>query len=92
EPVSAKKSKNFYSRQIPILQVLAPAMRRAQAWVFGYFDGRVLDSAVLIRFVEVVADGHGNESFYYRSGGGITINSNCEQEYREMLSKIYIPV
>ena len=60
--------------------------------VFGYFDGRVLDSAVLIRFVEVVADGHGNESFYYRSGGGITINSNCEQEYREMLSKIYIPV
>jgi para-aminobenzoate synthetase component 1 len=60
--------------------------------IFGYFDGKVLDSAVLIRFIEIVADEQGNESFYYRSGGGITINSNCEQEYREMLSKIYIPV
>ncbi len=28
---------------------------------------------------------------YFRSGGGITINSRCEDEYREVLEKVYLP-
>ena len=49
--------------------------------------GATLDSAVLIRFVEEDASG----AHFYRSGGGITINSVAEDEYRECLQKIYIP-
>lgn len=55
--------------------------------IAGYFDGKVLDSAVLIRFIEV--DQEGNKHF--RSGGGITSQSVCEKEYQEVLDKIYLP-
>ncbi|MDZ4058755.1 MAG: aminodeoxychorismate synthase component I [Bacteroidales bacterium] len=55
--------------------------------VFGYFDGNVLDSAVIIRYIERDADG----ALWYRSGGGITVNSNCDDEYKEMMDKIYLP-
>jgi para-aminobenzoate synthetase component 1 len=27
----------------------------------------------------------------YKSGGGITIDSNVESEYNELINKIYIP-
>lgn len=54
--------------------------------VAGYFDGEDLDSAVLIRFVE--QDGN---KFYFRSGGGITIDSVCKKEYQEVLNKVYLP-
>lgn len=54
--------------------------------VFGYFDGEKLDSAVMIRFIEQ-RDGQ----FYFRSGGGITINSDCRAEYEEVLAKVYLP-
>jgi para-aminobenzoate synthetase component I len=55
--------------------------------IFGYFDGKVFDSAVLIRFIEKDENGE----LWYRSGGGITVNSNPEEEYNEMLDKIYLP-
>ncbi len=54
--------------------------------VFGYFDGESLDSAVLIRFIE-----QEKEKYFFRSGGGITVNSECEKEYREVNQKIYLP-
>lgn len=54
--------------------------------VFGYFDGEDLTSAVMIRFIE--CDGG---KYYFRSGGGITINSRAADEYREVLEKVYIP-
>lgn len=54
--------------------------------IFGYFDGQNLDSAVLIRFIE-----QQDNAFRFRSGGGITINSRCEDEYREVLEKVYLP-
>ncbi len=54
--------------------------------VFGVFDGKNLDSAVMIRMIEERGDG-----YYYRSGGGITYRSVAEQEYQEMLDKVYIP-
>src|SRR5690606_9937144 len=54
--------------------------------VAGYFDGEDLDSGVLIRFIEATEDG-----LFFRSGGGITVNSDCRKEYAEALRKIYLP-
>lgn len=55
--------------------------------VFGYFDGVSLDSAVMIRYIE-----HESGRFYYRSGGGITAQSEVHSEYQEVIDKIYVPV
>lgn len=54
--------------------------------VFGFFNGRDLDSAVAIRFME--EDGKG---LLYKSGGGITVMSRMEDEYRETIAKVYVP-
>lgn len=56
--------------------------------VFGVFDGENIDSGVMIRFIEKSADG----GYVYKSGGGITSQSDCEQEYQELINKIYVPV
>jgi para-aminobenzoate synthetase component I len=53
--------------------------------VFGIFDGSNLDSAVMIRFIE-----KNNGRLYFRSGGGITSNSDPEKEYRELIDKVYV--
>lgn len=54
--------------------------------IFGYFDGDVLDTGVLIRFIEKA-----DNNLYFRSGGGITAYSKCDDEYQEVLTKIYLP-
>ncbi len=54
--------------------------------IFGYFDGSVLDSAVAIRYIEKEGD-----QLYFRSGSGVTINSDCRYEYDEINQKIYLP-
>ena len=53
--------------------------------VFGIFDGDNLDSAVMIRFIEQM-----NGKLFYKSGGGITMNSDPEKEYNELIDKIYV--
>ncbi len=55
--------------------------------IFGIYDGAGLDSAVMIRFVEKQEDG-----LYYKSGGGITIDSKAQREYEELKEKVYVPV
>lgn len=55
--------------------------------VCGYFDGESLDSAVMIRFLEQTNDG-----LVYKSGGGITFQSEMEKEYEELIQKVYVPV
>ncbi|MCK5878109.1 MAG: chorismate-binding protein, partial [Candidatus Marithrix sp.] len=55
--------------------------------IFGYFDGYKLDSAIMIRFIEKQE----NNQLIYKSGGGITVDSDLKTEYKEMLDKIYIP-
>ncbi len=55
--------------------------------IFGYFDGKNLDSCVLIRFIE-----NQNGNLIFKSGGGITFMSKAENEYNEMLKKVYVPV
>ena len=54
--------------------------------VFGHYDGEKLDSGVMIRFIEQ-KDGE----LLYKSGGGITLDSNSKSEYNELLDKIYLP-
>ena len=54
--------------------------------IFGFFNGRDLDSAVAIRFME--EDG---ANLVYKSGGGITVMSRMEDEYREAIAKVYVP-
>ena len=55
--------------------------------IAGMFDGRSLDSGVMIRFIEKRDD-----RYFYRSGGGITSFSDPLSEYSEMIDKIYVPV
>lgn len=55
--------------------------------VFGIYDGKTLDSGVMIRFIEQDHTGQ----LQYRSGGGITAMSDVSSEYQELLDKIYVP-
>ena len=54
--------------------------------VFGVYDGKTFDSAVMIRFIQNSQDG-----YIYKSGGGITIDSDAKSEYDELLDKVYLP-
>lgn len=54
--------------------------------IFGYFDGKKFDSCVMIRFLEKA-----HKSYIYKSGGGITLQSDVQAEYKEMIDKVYIP-
>jgi para-aminobenzoate synthetase component 1 len=72
------------------LEIIGEAEKEKRGYytgVVGYFDGKNLDSGVMIRFIEQ----EGNQ-FYYRSGGGITSQSKMESEYQEAIDKIYVPV
>ena len=55
--------------------------------IFGHFDGRDLDSAVAIRYIE-----REGSKLVFKSGGGITFQSDWEKEYEEMQKKVYVPV
>ena len=72
------------------IRIIRESEKYDRGWytgVFGVFDGRILDSAVMIRFIEKDA-----ERYIYKSGGGITFLSDPEKEYEELISKVYVPV
>jgi len=73
-------------RTIEIIEEVEEYDRKYFTGVFGYYDGKNLYSAVAIRFIENI-----DSKLYYKSGGGITAESECEKEYQEMIDKIYIP-
>ena len=54
--------------------------------VFGYFDGKSLESAVMIRYIEQI-----KAKYRFKSGGGITAWSDCKKEYQELIDKVYVP-
>jgi len=54
--------------------------------VFGVYDGLTLQSGVMIRFVQKTQDG-----YLYKSGGGITLDSDALEEYNELNDKVYLP-
>lgn len=72
------------------LEIIRKAENEARGYytgVVGVFDGNVLDSGVMIRFME-----YDGGTLYYRSGGGITFQSTAELEYQEAIDKIYVPL
>ncbi len=54
--------------------------------IFGIFDGENIDSGVMIRFIEKTENG-----LVFKSGGGITAQSDAHKEYQEIIDKIYLP-
>ncbi|WP_300727801.1 aminodeoxychorismate synthase component I [uncultured Rikenella sp.] len=59
--------------------------------VCGLFDGRELESGVMIRFLER-APGAERGEYLFKSGGGITFRSDRTAEYAEMKQKVYVPL
>ena len=56
--------------------------------VMGCYSKSCLDSAVMIRFIDTDDAGH----FFYKAGGGITAQSNNDDEYKEVIEKVYVPI
>ena len=73
-------------KTIEIIEEVEEDKRGFYTGIFGIFDGRSLRSSVMIRFIEKQ-----EETLLYRSGGGITIDSIPQEEYTELLDKIYLP-
>ncbi len=74
-------------KTIAIIEEAENYARGFYTGVMGYCDGKHLDSAVMIRFVEQEAG-----KLYYKAGGGITFRSDLQSEYDEMIQKIYVPI
>jgi len=55
--------------------------------ICGWFDGENFDSAVMIRFIE-----QNGENLIFKSGGGITAQSELTKEYEELIQKVYVPI
>jgi para-aminobenzoate synthetase component 1 len=72
---------------IRVIRTAEGVKREYYTGVCGLFDGHVLDTGVMIRFIEQQAN-----QFFFRSGGGITTQSIAEREFQEAIDKIYVPV
>ncbi len=74
-------------RTLEIIRKAESYERGYYTGVFGHWDGRGLNSAVAIRFMEKKDD-----KLFFKSGGGITFQSTCQHEYDEMINKVYVPI
>jgi para-aminobenzoate synthetase component 1 len=72
---------------VQIIEEVEQYKRGYYTGIFGIYDGKSLDSAVMIRFIQKE-----KEELFYKSGGGITSDSKASAEYQELIDKIYIPV
>ncbi|RXJ87748.1 aminodeoxychorismate synthase component I [Arcobacter sp. CECT 8985] len=73
-------------KSVEILNEVENYKRDYYTGIAGIFDGENLYSFVLIRFIENI-----NGELFYKSGGGITCDSDAKLEYQEIIDKIYIP-
>lgn len=106
--ISGQLPENFHSHLGDILFELLPAgsitgapkpktmeiIEQAEGYergfytgICGWFDGENLDSAVMIRFIE-----QKGEQLIFKSGGGITSQSDLNKEYIELIQKVYVPI
>ncbi len=74
-------------KTVEIIQQAEQQERGYYTGIFGYFDGESLESAVAIRYIEKQG-----EEYLFRSGGGITSQSKLDDEYNEILEKVYVPI
>ncbi len=70
---------------VEILKKIENYERGFYCGIFGEYDGKALKSAVAIRYIEKSSSG-----YTYKSGGGITIDSDAKAEYEEMIKKVYL--
>lgn len=75
------------AKTVEIIQQAEQQERGYYTGIFGYFDGENLESAVAIRYIE-----QQDEQLFFRSGGGITFLSQLDEEYNEILEKVYVPI
>lgn len=75
------------SETIKIIAEAEHYERRFYTGVMGRWDGEALDTGVLIRFID-----QEGEQLYFKAGGGVTVNSKREDEYNEVLAKVYVPI
>lgn len=75
------------AKTVEIIKSAEPYNRGYYTGIFGVFDGRNLDSCVLIRYLEQY-----NDQLIFKSGGGITFLSDCRSEYNELIQKVYVPI
>ena len=77
-------------KTVEIIQQAEGYERGFYTGIAGIFTGRGLEmtSCVMIRFIEMDADGQ----LFFKSGGGITHQSDALSEYNEMIQKIYVPI
>ena len=74
-------------KTLEIIKEAETSKRGYYTGICGYFNGEKLDSFVMIRFIEKK-----NNELFYRSGGGITVNSDLHSEYNELIDKVYVPI
>lgn len=75
------------NKALEVIQSSEGYSRGYYTGICGVFDGQSLDSCVLIRIIEKEG-----EQYFYKSGGGITLDSTAKSEYEEIKNKIYVPV
>lgn len=75
-------------KTVEIILQAEPHKRGYYTGIFGVYDGKSVDSCVLIRYMERSAKGF----IHYKSGGGITAKSNPQNEFTELNQKIYVPL
>ncbi len=73
-------------KTVEIIKKIESGERGYFTGIVGVFNGSILDSGILIRYI-----GQKNDEFVFRSGGGITAQSNARTEYQELLDKVYVP-
>ncbi len=74
-------------KTIEIINEIETYDRGFYTGVFGFYDGHDLDCGVMIRFIEKQGD-----QLYFKSGGGLTFQSDAKAEYQELIDKIYVPI
>jgi para-aminobenzoate synthetase component 1 len=75
------------SKTLEIIQEAEGYERGFYTGICGFFDGVNLDSGVMIRYME-----QNEGSIVFKSGGGITFQSDMIKEYEELIQKIYVPL
>jgi para-aminobenzoate synthetase component I len=75
------------AKTLEIIQEAEGYDRGYYTGICGHFDGENLNSGVMIRYMEQVAG-----QLIFKSGGGITAQSDMKYEYEELIQKVYVPV
>jgi para-aminobenzoate synthetase component 1 len=72
------------------MRIIADCENYDRGWytgIFGVFDGKTLDSCVMIRYIESISG-----QLFFKSGGGITGMSDARSEYDELIAKVNVAV